>query len=394
MENQKELKKGLFPQYSEGSDFPGVRKVLEATDSLSRPSKIRTQASEENFIKDSNRPDALRRVRRKLAERIMPWTPKKERQASVREGRARDKIAEEFINAQREVRVSVGELGEQMARFVVLTPPEGRKTEETDLKPPIFLISGISNDLESMGMLPQEIAFKGRKVVLIGFPESWNGEVTDAFGKAAEESANYEPHTTFFKEAIKTIKENQEVKDRIGDVSKIDLWGYSAGAAIVAEMLTDQAFRGQIADAAIIAPPNCVDQKNLKIFGQEIPLPIAVIKELYQNLRPRNIKAAAGLNVINRHDIQYTEDHRNRMLRTYNALREKVLRKNNWWKNDLRVRDGGKITVISYESDHMTQSYKVADEIAQNPNLHLIKLPGSHNTPLTKPQDMIRALAA
>ena len=45
------------------------------------------------------------------------------------------------MNNQQEVRVDMGELGEQMARYIVLTPPEGRKTAETDSKPPIFLIS-------------------------------------------------------------------------------------------------------------------------------------------------------------------------------------------------------------------------------------------------------------
>lgn len=42
----------------------------------------------------------------------------------------------------------------------------------------------------------------------------------------------------------------------------------------------------------------------------------------------------------------------------------------------------------------MTKSYKAVDEIAQNPNLTVIELPGSHNTPLTEPQNVIRALAA
>lgn len=286
----------------------------------------------------------------------------------------------------------MGDLGEQVARFVVLTPPETRKNEVQDAKPPIFLIPGISNDLESMGMLPQELAFEGRKVVLIGFPESWHGEATDAFGKATEESVDYEPHTTFFKKAIESIEQDQAVRDRVGDSPEIDLWGYSTGAAIVAEALTDKTFREQVANAVIIAPPSCVDQKNLKILGQEIPLPGPILRELWQTLRPKNIKNSPKRNVTNRHDIEFTKDHRRRMTRTYNALREKVLRRNDWWKNDLGIRPGGKIAVVSYDNDQLTKSYKVIGEIEQNPQLSVVKLSGSHNTPLSEPENAINAV--
>lgn len=181
------------------------------------------------------------------------------------------------MTKQEEVKVNLEGLGEQMARFVVLTPPEGRKTPETDSKPPIFLIAGISNDLESMGMLPQEIAFQGRKVITIAYLESWHGNVTDAFRKSAEELQTFELHTSFFKEAIKKIRENSAVKEQLGDFSQIELWGWSAGALMVTEILEDPSFQEMISNAVIIAPASCVDQENIKIFDQEIPVPKAIL---------------------------------------------------------------------------------------------------------------------
>ena len=384
----KGVQKGSFPQYREGAEMPGIEPVLKIRKALSHESKIKLTGENGN-VQASDRTLALRRTRRELMGQVRKNQNVQERKDLVAQGHARDELAEQFMSGQEEVVVSLGELGEQMARFVVLTPPETRRSEAQDSRPPIFLLPGISNDLESMGMLPQELAFSGRKVVLIGFPESWHGEATDAFGKATESTTSYEPHTTFFKKAIEAIREKQAVQDKIGDASEIDLWGYSTGAAIAAEILTDPQFRQQIANAVIIAPPSCVDQKNLKIFGQEIPLPTAIIKQLFENVRPKNVKDAAKLNVTNRHDIQYTEDHRKRMTRTYNALREKVLRRNNWWKKDLQVKAGGRITVISYENDELTKSREVVDEIAQNPKLNVIELPGSHNTPLTKPEIVV-----
>jgi pimeloyl-ACP methyl ester carboxylesterase len=385
-----------YPQYREGGEL--VKPIIEHTGILTHDSKIKLKDTQgDKAIQASRRTLALRRVRAELMDvvRKIPKTDTEGRRDLISQGHARDELAEQFMSGQEEVSVEVGDTGKQTARFVVLTPPETRRSEAQDAKPPIFMIPGISNDLESMGMLPQELAFSGRKVVLVGFPESWHGEATDAFGKATEESKTYEPHTTFFKEAISAIEDKQEVRDKIGITSEIDLWGYSTGAAIVAEILaTDKQFREQVANAAIICPPNCVDQENFKIFGQEIPLPGAIINELWETVRPGNIKDAAKRNVTNRHDIQSTEDHRKRMLKTYNALREKVLRKNDWWKNDLRVKEGGKITVVSYDKDRLTKSYKVADEIAQNPNLHVIELSGSHNTPLSKPKEAIEAVSA
>lgn len=395
---QKEkMKKMSFPQYRQGGEIPGFNQVIEKSGVLSAKSTIKLEG-QEGKVQGEPRTLALRRIRRELIG-VMKRTPKidvDKRLAIIEQGHARDQLAEEFMNTQREVRVDMGDLGEQTARFVVLTPPESRKTETSESKSPIFIIPGISNDLESMGMLPQELAFRGRKVVMIGFPESWHGEATDAFGKATEQSKSYEPHTTFFKKAIEAVALDQGVIDRIGTPSEIDLWGYSTGAAIVAEMLTDTKFSENISNAAIICPPSCVDQNNLKLpFGIEAPLPSGVANELREVFRSsKNMRNAAKLNVFNRKEEQYTEDHRRRMLRTYNALREKVLKKNYWWTKDIRPRDGGKITVVSYDNDNMTRSYEAVNEIRQNPNLSVVELHGTHNTALSEPATIIKAIAA
>ena len=386
-----------FPQYRQGGEIPGFNQVIEKSGVLSAKSTIKLEG-QEGKVQGEPRTLALRRIRRELIG-VMKRTPKidvDKRLAIIEQGHARDQLAEEFMNTQREVRVDMGDLGEQTARFVVLTPPESRKTETSESKSPIFIIPGISNDLESMGMLPQELAFRGRKVVMIGFPESWHGEATDAFGKATEQSKSYEPHTTFFKKAIEAVALDQGVIDRIGTPSEIDLWGYSTGAAIVAEMLTDTKFSENISNAAIICPPSCVDQNNLKLpFGIEAPLPSGVANELREVFRSsKNMRNAAKLNVFNRKEEQYTEDHRRRMLRTYNALREKVLKKNYWWTKDIRPRDGGKITVVSYDNDNMTRSYEAVNEIRQNPNLSVVELHGTHNTALSEPATIIKAIAA
>ena len=402
------IKKGPFPQYPEGSDMPGVRLILEAMDAFSRKSKIRVKNPDGSFTRKSSRPDALRRTRRELmgvlgefpSVREVPKVGKSEhekaaikqtndfvrekRRKLISEGHARDQLAEEFISNQQEVRVDMGELGEQIARFVVLTPPEGRKTEEAEGRPPIFLISGISNDLESMGMLPQEIAFKGRKVITIAYPESWHGNVTDEFGKAAEQSSTFEPHVSFFKQAIENIREMPDVKSKLGEHAQIELWGYSAGALMVPEMLTDDDFSKKVSNAAIIAPASNFDQTMNQAKRN-------VLRDQFDTYFS-DFRNVAKMNPSFRGKIEVTADFRDRQERTFNALAKKVLRKFAWWEQDMKVADGGKIAVVSYANDIQTQTLRVDKEISQNPNLHLIRLFGTHEAPKIEPETLINAV--
>ena len=382
-EVKEEVKIGPFPHYPEGSDVPGVRPILEKTSALSRRSRIRIKNPVgETFERMSQRPDALRRTRRELAEELKT-TPKDERGPIIRDAHARDELAEEFISNQQEVRVDMGDLGEQMARFIVLTPPENRKTWETDSKPPIFLISGISNDLESMGMLPQEIAFRGRKVVTIAYPESWRGEVTEEFANAAQDSATFEPHVSFFRGAIDKIMKDS--KEQIGEQGKIELWGYSAGALMVSEMLTNESFAQKVSDAAIVAPASNFDRKGVISVGT------AILADQLKSFGT-DFKNMAKLNPNNRGKIEFTADKRKRMQKTFDALYKKVLRKNNWWEQDMKVSEGGKIVVVSYGQDDMTRTKIVEDNIRQNPNLHLISLLGTHQTPKIESEALISAV--
>lgn len=82
-DSKAEVKKGPFPQYPEGSDMPGVRRILEKTSAVSRKSRIRIpNPSGEGFNRASERPDALRRTRREPAEKIK-LTPREERFAII-----------------------------------------------------------------------------------------------------------------------------------------------------------------------------------------------------------------------------------------------------------------------------------------------------------------------
>ena len=176
----------------------------------------------------------------------------------------------------------------------------------------------------------------------------------------------------------------------------MDLWGFSTGAAITAELLRKKAFRSQVANAVLICPPSCVDRKmtHIPIFNQDIPVsPKQFITELLDSTLA-NLTDTAKRNVSNREDFEYTADHRRRMTRTYNALRAKTLKRTDWWveDKDMQVKEGGKITVAIYKGDHMTEAIKVADKIRANPNLDVQEFAGAHERCLFDPEPLLKAV--
>lgn len=380
------------PLIEPGEHVPDIiKKLLPQKSILSSPSAIKTKGSE-GIAKGEPRPMALRRIRREL----FGMAKQGNRQEAVSQGHAWDEIAERFLTEQQDVNVDIVGLGVQSAKYIVLTPPESRRTEAQSVKPPIFLIPGISLDLENMGILLQQAVFDGRTAIMIGFPDGWKGNVTDEFGEATEKSSNYDPHTSFFEGAIDEIIHDPKTIEKIGEVTEMDLWGFSTGATIVSELLSREKLRGRAANAVMICPPSCVDQKplHIPIVNQEIPLsPKQFFSELWDSTLG-NLRNTAKRNVSNREDFSYTDDFRRRQKRTYNALRAKTLRRIPWWENDMKVKKGGKLTVAFYKGDRITKGITVEDEIKKaNPNLDVQEFDGAHERCLFDPEPLLDTVA-
>jgi hypothetical protein len=345
--------------------------------STEQAERVKELRQAEGSTSDEEEKNRIRLVMQSiLAEKNAP------RREIVKRGHERDAMSEKFITDQQEVRVDMGELGEQMSRAIVLPSPDQEAARQ---KPPIFLITGISNDLENMGILPQEMASEGRNVIMIAFPEAWRGEITEEFKNATEAAETYEPHVAFFKKAIEKLKSDPKVREQIGDFDKFDMWGHSEGSVIVAESLTDPEYRQQVANAAIICPPNCVELSTRGLIW-------GLITEQWNALRPKRFKDAPKRNVINRETVIVDKEMRARKQKTYEALVAKSRKRTEWWNRDMQVSDGGKITVVSYDSDRMTKSYKAVPEIRQNPRLNVVELSGSPETDLVQPKPLIEAL--
>jgi pimeloyl-ACP methyl ester carboxylesterase len=293
---------------------------------------------------------------------------KDRRKSVIEEANRRDEIDKQYLN-QREISVNIPGYGEQKARIIDIRPVG----EEVDDKPPILLIPGISNDLECVSNLATEIAYQGRRVIAVGYPESFMGKTTPEFADAVEKDEGFGPHAEFYKAIV----------DKYSGENGLEIWGYSTGAPIASTILEQKAFQDKITDAVLLCPAGAVDQSvnDMKL---------GAIQEL-KYLKDSGFNAGVDFHslVIGGRKEQMKED---KILhdKIFNSLFEKICQAHTEWEK-ARVREGGKITVLNGEQDRITKSFLVKQGVWKtNPqiNSEVIK-DGYHSTPLMKPQEVV-----
>lgn len=313
-----------------------------------------------------------RKIRAELLRKLesIPKNDREARKKVLDEAHIRDEIAKQYLR-QGEITIDLPGLGGQTARYVEIVPPNTLKTLGTESKPPIFLIPGISNDIDSVGALLQEIAFYGRRVITVAFPESHMGRVTPSFALAARKSSDYEPHVSFYKQVIKTF---------FGENSKLELWGFSAGAPVSAQILTDPEFQKRTTDAVFLCPGSSVNQTKRELYS-------GLVSEIVGF--SRRFGKLAKLSVTHGRKTPEEVGQRELKKQIFNSLLEKVCRRFDFWKQ-AKVEAGGKIIVVSGRKDQITTSSKAIKKFLQNPQITILDLPsGSHATPLIEPHAIL-----
>lgn len=314
----------------------------------------------------------LRHSRAELFKKFKE-TPKDDeetRRQLIREGKIRDELERQYLN-QGEVTVNLPDLGPQTARYTLIDLPPDLKPSDATEKPPIYFIPGISNDLDCVKSTLQELAYTGRKVVAVGFPESFMGKVTPEFANAAQQSSDYQPHVAFFKEAESKL---------IGEANEVDLWGHSTGAAIIEQMLSDPKFQQKTREAVLLCPAS---SSNISKVGMGAGL----IKETSHLLRRFGSLPKYSLTQGSKNS--QIEGQKELKKRVFNTLMERVRTKMDFI-GSAKVKEGGRIVVVSGSQDHLTESSRAKADFLANPQVAFIELPdGHHATPVTNPSLVI-----
>jgi pimeloyl-ACP methyl ester carboxylesterase len=309
-----------------------------------------------------------RAVRAELLKKLKsaPW------KEVIAEARDRDEIARNFLN-QREISINLPGLGEQKARYVVIEPSKSRETSDSKSKPTIFLIPGGANDIDPVGGLAQEIAFMGRRVVVVALPESTLGEITPEFAQSVTESKTYEPQVSFYKKAIRKIVGKEDV----------ELWGFSAGAPIAAELLTDSEFQEEIPNAVLLSPAGITNQTRTQFFS-------GLVYEVLE--MAKKYKSVAKYSLVLGRKTPDKPGQKELKWKVFKSIVKKVRRQSDFW-SEARVRENGKIIVFSGGKDRLTKSALAEDELRKNPQIEVISEPqASHATPLVSPAGVLKKI--
>ncbi len=329
---------------------------------------------------ESERPFSLRAKRAELFKEFRTahqTDSREEMQSIIHEAHLRDEIARQYLT-QGEVVITTENLGSQTVRYTEITPPE-----EVDKKlPTIYPIPGISNDIDCVGWLVQELVMQGRKVVCVGFPGSFMGKTSEAFVQATERSEGYNSHTQFFKAVFETlIPKDQEA----------ELWGFSTGAPIVAEMLQDPEVQERVGNAVLLCPASSIDHtENSFRFGikDEVVNFLREMKNLPRYTLTAGVKGPEGAK-----DAHSDPEQVKLKKRISDVLLRRVRTKMDSWKTS-KVKEGGTITVVSGDKDNLTSSsmtFNNEDELRSiNPQMRLQRIAeGFHSTALLYPERVL-----
>ncbi|MFA6432492.1 MAG: hypothetical protein WCV82_01605 [Candidatus Paceibacterota bacterium] len=333
--------------------------------------------------KGKERPLFIRAQRAELYKQILalPHNTEQEKENSrakrkviIEEGHLRDEINEQYFK-QREIAINLPRYGEQKSRVVDIHPPEELQTPETEAKPPIFLIPGISNDIECVSSFIAEVAFQGRRIVTVGYPESFMGHTTQEFADAVEKDPGFAPHIEFYKAVIDKLFNKGEL---------IELWGFSTGAPIISGILKDKKYSQMTKDAALILPAAVVDQSLNS-------LKMGVVQEL--GLLKGNSTASLNLTVASK--VPKEKEQTKLREEVLESLLNKICVNNNDWR-DARVREGGNIIVVTGGKDKITKGTMMNEEFKTgNGQMRVVDIPDAyHSTVQIDPESVVSKLFA
>lgn len=318
-------------------------------------------------VKDNQERSLATRSKRAELFKELAQSRTRNRQEIISEAKARDEIAKGYLN-QAEITVNFEGLGPQTARYNILEPPMSRKNTQSE-KPPIFLIPGISNDLDSVAGLSQELAFSGRYVVTVAFPETAMGSVTQNFAEAVGAGKDYEVHTEFFKKAL----------DKLIPNGQIEIWGFSTGGPIAAELLNNPVYQQRTTNAVLIAPVSSVDQSQ---------------RSLYLGLGHESFGFASTIQkysfIAGRKEQKDTKEEHKAKADTFHALMGKIIRQKPHLFEKAKVINGGRILIISQDSDDVTKTEKAKGMFLKNPDIVFTTIKNAyHSTAVTEPERVI-----
>jgi len=357
--------KGLATQKSLISRTKFERPLAERVDRAELFHEVIHERKNLRQEKDLEKGKRSKKFLEKVEEKIQVI---KERIGSIFDkSKKKDKIYAAFLDTKT-ISTDLGNLGTQKIDYVDI------KTEYTDsTKNPMFIIMGVGNDSNGLGVFPHELAMEtDRRIIMLPQPDSYHGRVTGRFMLAELFSRKFEPHTKFFKSTIQEICEKENIE-------RFDICGVSAGAVIASDLIKDEELGKKI------------DKKNLMVPPGITPIYENPIKRMIMQARTIEDQRKKGklpkTMVTDFTSVQKSWLDRIFQQGTFLIMALKLARRIPWWK-DLKDTN-----IIIAREDAVTYGIKHIDKIASsNPNLKIKIINGGHERHSVEPGDAIKAL--
>jgi hypothetical protein len=218
-----------------------------------------------------------------------------------------------------------------------------------------------------------EAAVRGRRVIMVGYPESFMGQTNQEFADAVEKDSGFGPHAEFFRAAIDTVLPKDQ---------DIELWGYSTGAPIISSILKEKKYQERTTNAALLFPAASVNQSINS-------LKLGAVHE-FGYLRKKFKQFSAATWGINEQSAERTRLHDEIM----GSLMIKHCIIHDDWKS-ARVKEGGKIVVLSGGQDMITKSASADATFkhGSNEQIEVVDLPEAYHLSIqTEPKAVIGSL--
>ncbi len=281
-----------------------------------------------------------------------------------------DEVLKQYVS-QSTLRLPQGELGVNSSKRITL-----RAADAAPDKPPVFLVPGISGDIETMGNFAVEVAMRGREVTVVGYPESYNGSVTKEFADAVVTDSNYAPHASYFADALTHCYPE-------GDV---ELWGYSTGAPIAAEILGEYPdVRERISNAVLVSPASVTDQS-------ELSLKIGLARDV--GIVTKGSGMVPHMNwTTGIRTAQKTDAPNNSAIRkiAFDGLLSHISKKSSVWDR-MCVRDGAHATFVVGTRDEVVKAQRSLALLSHIPNAVVRTIDGYHASALVQPGEVLEVL--
>lgn len=293
-----------------------------------------------------------------------------DRERIILETEKRRKILhKEFTDNQMDLEIRIQEYGHLSARCVTLdgTPYQ---EDSSDNSIPIVLIPGISGDLETVKTFAIELALRGKKVIVIGYPESNMGVVTQQYTDKTEESLR--PQENFFSRAIQKILPE----------GNFELWAHSTGCPISARIASSYLLKDRVEKLALVAPIGCVDSSiNKLIMGGIVDV---------KNLITMSPPDVARYGLIGGSTGEVDPEQQKMKAAIMNHVMKLIVKRLDEFEKISEL-DKCKTAVWIGKKDTLTHASLATDSLRAQ-GAHVIEGIGTHNRFVTHPEEVVEAI--